>query len=48
MPGGHHPRGAIEYRTEVVPIPQLGFSGRQPHPHRQFQRPLRGHRRIHR
>ena len=48
MPGGHHPRRTIEHRTEVVRPPQLGFAGRQPHPHRQLQRPLRGHRRIHR
>ena len=48
MPGGHHPRRTIEHRTEIVPSAQLGFAGRQPHPHRQLQRPLRGHRRIHR
>ena len=48
MPGGHHPRRTIEHRTEVIPVAQLGFAGRQPHPHRQLQRPLRGHRRIHR
>ena len=48
MPGGHHPRRTIEHRTEVIPVPQLGFAGRQPHPHRQLQRPLRGHRGIHR
>ena len=46
MPGGHHPRRTIEHRAEVVALPQLGFAGRQPHPHRQLQRPLRGHRRI--
>ena len=48
VPGGHHPRSTIEHRTEIVPIAQLGFAGRQPHPHRQLQRPLRGHRRINR
>ena len=48
MPGGHHPCGTIQHRTEVIPTPQLGFAGRQPHPHRQLQRPLRGHRGIHR
>jgi hypothetical protein len=46
MPGGHHPRGAIEHRTEVVGPPQLGLAGRDPHPHRQRQRPLGGHPRI--
>ena len=46
VPGGHHPRRAIEHRTEVVRPAQLGFAGRDPHPHRQLQRPLRGHRRI--
>ena len=44
--GGHHPRGAIEHRTEIVAFAQLGLAGRQPHPHRQLQRPLGGHRRI--
>ena len=48
MPGGHHPRSAIQHRTEVVAVAQFGFAGRQPHPHRQLQRPLRGHRRINR
>ena len=46
MPGGHHPRRPIQHRTEVVPVSQLGLAGRDPHPHRQLQRPLRGHRRI--
>ena len=40
MPGGHHPRGPVEHRPEVVPVPQFGLTGRQPHPHRQLQRPL--------
>ena len=44
MPGGHHPRRTIEHRTEVVPVPKLGLAGRQSHPHRQLQRPLRGDR----
>ena len=48
MPGGHHPRSTIQHRTEVVPVPQLGFAGRNAHPHRQLQRPLRGHRSVHR
>ena len=48
VPGGHHPRRTVEHRTEVVPVPQFGLAGRQPHPHRQLQRPLRGHRGIHR
>jgi D5 N terminal like len=48
MPGGHHPRGSIEHRTEVIAVPKLGFAGRQPHPHRQLKRPLRGHRCIRR
>ena len=48
MPGGHHPRRTIEHRTEVIPVAQLGFAGRHPHAHRQLQRSLRGHRRIHR
>ena len=48
MPGGHHPCSTIQHRTEVIPIPQFGFAGRQPHPHRQLQCPLCGHRRIHR
>ena len=48
MPGGHHPRRTIEHRTEVVPTAQLGFAGRDAHPHRQLQRPLRSHRGINR
>ena len=47
MPGGHHPRRTVQHRTEVIPLAQLGLAGRQPHPHRQLQRPLRSHRRIH-
>ena len=46
MPGGHHPRRAVEHRAEVVPVAQFGLAGRQPHPHRQLQRPLRGDRSI--
>ena len=46
VPGGHHPRRTVEHRTEVVPVAQLGLAGRQPHPHRQLQRPLRSHRGI--
>jgi hypothetical protein len=44
--GGHHPRGAIQYRTEVVRPPQLGFAGGDAHPDRQLQRPLRSHRSV--
>ena len=39
MPGGHHPRGTVEHRTEVVTLPKLGFVGRDAHPDRQRQRP---------
>ena len=46
VPGCHHPRGTVEHRTEVIPVPQLGLAGRQPHPHRQLQRPLRSDRSI--
>ena len=42
----HHPRRTVEHRTEVVPVPQLGLTGRHAHPHRQLQRPLRSDRRI--
>jgi hypothetical protein len=48
MPGGHHPRRTVQHRTEIVALSQLGFPGRQPHPHRQLQPQLRGHRGIHR
>ena len=48
MPGGHHPRGTVQDRTEVVAFPQFGFAGRNPHADRQLKRPLRGHRRINR
>ncbi len=40
--GRHHPRGAVEHRAEVVVAAQLGLAGGDAHPHRQFQRPLRG------
>ena len=46
VPGGHHPRRTIKHRTEVVRPPQLGFTGRQSHSHRQLECPLRGHRCI--
>jgi len=39
-------RRAVEHRSEVVPVAQLRLSGRQPHPHRQLQRTLRGDRGI--
>jgi hypothetical protein len=44
--GGHHACGPIQNRSEIVALRQLGFAGRDPHPHRQLQRPLRGHRGI--
>ncbi len=47
MPGRHHPCSPIQHRPEIIARTQLGFPGRQPHPHRQLQHPLRGHRRIH-
>jgi hypothetical protein len=37
MPGAHHPCGTIQHRTEVIAIAQLGFAGRDAHPHRQLQ-----------
>ena len=43
VPGGHHPRSAVEHRPEVVPVAQLCLTGRHAHPHRQLQGPLRGH-----
>ena len=46
VPGGHHPRRAVEHRPEVVPVAQLGLTGRDAHPHRQLQRPLRSDRSI--
>ena len=46
MAGRHHSRGAIEHRAEVVVSAQFGLAGGDAHPHRQLQRPLRGHRGI--
>ena len=46
MPGSHHPRGPVEHRPEVVPVPQFGLTGRHPHPHRQLQRALRRDRSV--
>ena len=46
MPGGHHPCGTIQHRSEVIPLTQFGFAGRQPHSHRQLQLPLSDHRCI--
>jgi len=37
VPGGHHPRSAVEHRSEVVRVPQLRFAGRNAHPHRQLK-----------
>ena len=48
MPGRHYPRSTIERRTEVVTLAEFCFPGRNPHPHRQLQRLLRGHRSINR
>src|SRR5271166_2797341 len=48
VPGGHHPCGTIQHRTEVVGLAQLCFARRQPHPHRQLKLALRRHRSIHR
>ena len=47
MSSGHHPRGSIEHRSEVVPVSQLGLAGRQSHSHRQLQLPLRVDRGVH-
>jgi hypothetical protein len=48
MPGSHHPRRTVEHRTEIVPVAQFGLTGRNAHPHRQLQRPLRSDRSINR
>src|SRR6478672_3358332 len=32
MPGGHHPRSAVERRSEVVPVAQLCLPGPNAHP----------------
>jgi hypothetical protein len=48
VPCGHHARRAIECRTEVVPVAQLGFAGRQSHPHWQLECQLGGDRGINR
>jgi hypothetical protein len=40
MPGRFSP---IQNRPEIIALTHLGFAGRQPHPHRQLQRPLRGY-----
>ena len=48
VPSGHHACRTVEHRAEVVAPSQFGFAGRDAHPHRQLQRPLRGHRRINR
>ena len=46
MPGRHHSRGPVEDRSEVVPVTQLGLTGRQPHPHGKYQFSLRRDRSI--
>ncbi len=40
--GGHHPRGAVQHRAEVIRATQFGLAGGDAHPHRQLQRALRG------
>ena len=37
VPGGHHPRGTVEHRPEVIPFAQFGFAGRDAHPDRQLK-----------
>ena len=44
--GRHHPCRTIERRTEIVAASQLCFAGRDAHPDRQLECPLRGYRRI--
>ncbi len=44
---GRRQRRTVEHRTEVIPLAQLGLAGRQSHPHRQLQCPLRSERGIH-
>ena len=46
MAGGHHPRSPVEHRSEVVPVPQLRFAGRNAHPDGQLQLPLCSDRRV--
>ena len=48
MAGGHQSRRTIERRAEVVRIAKLGFAGRNTHPHRQFEFPLRVNGSLHR
>jgi len=48
MSGGHHPCRTIEHRAEVVAVARFGFAGRDAHPHRQHQCPLRSYGGIHR
>ena len=45
---GHYPCRTVGYRSEVIPIAQLGFAGDDAYPHRQFQFALRGYGGIHR
>ena len=47
MSGGHHACRTIEHCAEVIAVAQLGFAGRQPHPHRQLELALRSDRSIH-
>lgn len=47
MPGGHDPRRTIEHHPEIIGLAQFGFTGGQPHSHRQVQLPLCSHRSFH-
>ena len=40
MPGGHHPRSAVEHRPEIVTVPKLSLPGRNTHSHRQLKSQL--------
>ena len=44
MTRGHHSRRTVEHRAEIVVVSQFGLAGRDAHPNRQFQLPLRGDR----
>ena len=46
MSSGHYPCGAIQHCTEIIPVPQIGLTGRNAHPNRQAEFALRGNRGI--
>jgi hypothetical protein len=46
MAGRHDARGAVQRRTEIVAVAQLGLAGADAHAHRQFEAALRSDRRI--